>query len=403
MNLPLKRLPLLLLSLLLSLPLTGREYQVTLPAASMDRAGQVITLAWPADAPLHAVLLDEEGRVHPIQREHDAARFVVPFQPAGRELNWRLSAAGERAPTPGVATRREAEALELTVGAQTVLQYWIDPRPFPRPGIDPVYSRNGFIHPVRTPGGIEITDSYPADHLHHHGIWSPWTKTQFQGREPDFWNMGQRRGTVEGIGLERSWSGAVHGGWVARHRFVDLTSPERVVALHETWKVVGYASGGQRRPAHVFDLDIEQETASDDPLVLPEYHYGGLGFRGHAQWNGADNASFLTSESVSDRVQAHGTRARWCHIGGKVDGQLAGVAILGHPENFRAPQPMRIHPREPFFCYAPSQLGDWQISPGEKYRARYRFVVMDGPPDAKLLEAYWAGYAQPAEPRVTPR
>ena len=57
---------------------------------------------------------------------------------------------------------------------------------------------------------------------------------------------------------------------------------------------------------------------------------------------------------------------------------FTGIAILCHPENFRAPQPMRLHPKEPFVCYAPSQLGDWAIEPGRPYVSRYRFVVKDG-------------------------
>ena len=185
--------------------------------------------------------------------------------------------------------------------------------------------------------------------------------------------------------------------------FIDLTAPSPVVALHETWEVTAYAPIAGPRPAHVFDLVITQTCATDDPLILPEYHYGGLGFRGHGQWDGAGQARFLTSEGLTDRVQAHATRARWCHVGGQVDGQWAGVAILGHPDNFRAPQPMRIHPTEPFFCFAPSQLGAWQITPGEPYVARYRFVVMDGEPDPALLEAYWAGYAQPVVAEVRTR
>ena len=81
-----------------------------------------------------------------------------------------------------------------------------------------------------------------------------------------------------------------------------------------------------------------------------------------------------------------------------VDGQLAGIAILGHPDNFRAPQPMRIHPDEPFFCFAPSQLGQWEIKPGTPYVSRYRFIVADGPPDEAEINRLWNDYAHP--PRV---
>ncbi|MDQ3813808.1 MAG: PmoA family protein, partial [Armatimonadota bacterium] len=143
-----------------------------------------------------------------------------------------------------------------------------------------------------------------------------------------------------------------------------------------------------------------QECASDSPLKLPKYHYGGLGFRGHWDWDGKDNAFFLTSEGETDRLKANETRARWCHIGGRVDGELTGIAVFDHPDNFRAPQPMRLHPSEPFFCYAPPQLGDWEIAPGKPYVARYRFIVQDGAPDKAELDRLWNDYAHPPEVKV---
>ena len=60
---------------------------------------------------------------------------------------------------------------------------------------------------------------------------------------------------------------------------------------------------------------------------------------------------------------------------------------------------MRLNPDEPFFCYAPSQGGDWVIEPGKPYVARYRFIVADGPVDAKEIERMWNDYATP--PKVT--
>jgi hypothetical protein len=187
---------------------------------------------------------------------------------------------------------------------------------------------------------------------------------------------------------------------VARQRHLDVSAPSPVVALDESWTVTLYNVPGTAKPVHVFDLVMTQTCATADPLILPEYHYGGLGFRGHDQWNGADRATFLTSEGETDRVKGNTSRARWVHIGGQIDGATAGIGLLGHPDNFRAPQPLRLHPKEPFICFAPSQLGDWQIEPGQPYVARYRFVVTDGPADAAFLEACWQGYAQSAKVTV---
>jgi len=85
-----------------------------------------------------------------------------------------------------------------------------------------------------------------------------------------------------------------------------------------------------------------------------------------------------------------------------VDGKPAGLAILCHPDNFRAPQPVRLHPSEPFFCFAPSQLGDFQIEPGKTYISRYRFIVFDGAPNREELDRQWNDYAHPPEVNVRP-
>lgn len=262
-------------------------------------------------------------------------------------------------------------------------------------GYAPELQRGGYIHPVFTPDGVPVTDDYPPNHKHHHGIWSPWTKTLFKGRSPDFWNMGAKKGTVEVVGHPATWSAGGFAGFSTKHQMIDLTAPDGPKpAIDEQWHVTAYASPMGAGKANVFDLVITQTTASDSPLKLPKYHYGGLGFRGHRQWDGKENCKFLTSEGKT-RADGNETRAKWCHIGGLIDGKPAGIAILCHPDNFRFPQPVRLHPDEPFFCFAPSQLGDWSIEPGKPYVAKYRFVVTDGEPDAKEIERRWRDYAEP--------
>lgn len=38
---------------------------------------------------------------------------------------------------------------------------------YPAPGVDSVYKRSGFIHPLKTLGGEVMTNCSPADHYHH--------------------------------------------------------------------------------------------------------------------------------------------------------------------------------------------------------------------------------------------
>jgi hypothetical protein len=238
-----------------------------------------------------------------------------------------------------------------------------------------------------------VTDDYPTNHVHHHGIWSAWTLTEFEGRQPDFWNMGEGKGTVSWVGTDSLWSGNESAGFTARHEYVDLTADRPTVVLRESWEVTLRRPDANPPASFVLDLVITQRCATPHALRLPLYHYGGLGFRGLKEWDGANRVRFLTSEGETNRVRGNQTRGRWCYVGGNVEERSAGVAILCHPSNFRSPQPMRLHPTEPFFCYAPSQLGDWEIGPEHPYTARYRFILLDGPPDGEKLERYWHEYA----------
>lgn len=288
--------------------------------------------------------------------------------------------------------RREGAQVVFRSGTNEMFRYQAEPGELPRADIPEIYRRGGYLQSLTTPFGRQVTDDFPANHLHHHGVWSPWTRTEFEGRRPDFWNMGEGKGRVEFVAVDRIWNEERAAGLVARHRFVDLLAVPPKTVLDETWEVRASAGPGAR-PDFWIDWKSTQTCATPVALTLPEYHYGGFGLRGNGAWNGATNGLFLASTGDSDRLKINATRSRWFWMGGLVDGEIAGVAVLCHPSNDRFPQPMRLHPTEPFFCYAPQQLGTMEIRPGTPYVARYRLVLMDGRPDARELETLWKEYA----------
>ncbi len=382
--------------------LSAESLRITVSAGDYERRDTVVTFELPEGARDSRALENADGKRIPLQVSKDGqAAFLLPYLEQGAKATFRLAG---KAPTdnvsPWVEVVEDRGRLRFTVHGTPALYYQAEERPFPRPDINPVLKRGGFLHPVLSPSGRTVTASYPERHTHHQGIWSPWTRTRFQGRSPDFWNMHSETGKVEFEEIDKTWSGPVHGGFRSRHRFLDLSGDEPVVALNETWEVALYQTADAEREYRLFDLKSHQETATPDPLILVEHHYGGLGFRGHEDWVGEENTHFLTSEGETDRREGNGTRTRWTHISGDVDGERTGIAIFCHPDNFRFPQPVRLHPREPFFCYAPSQLGDWEITPDSPYTARYRFAVMDGEADATELERLWNDYANPPEVRI---
>ena len=381
------------------------EYKLRIDAGEFERINTPVTFILPESRNQYWQLVGSDKKTLAIQvNENGEGTFIIPKLNAFQTAVYKLS--------PTIQSRHSATAkvtekngkLELTIEGNTVLNYQAKKSELPRDDLESIYRRGGYIHPVLTPDGTIITDDYPSDHKHHHGIWFPWTKTIFEGRNPDFWNMGNGTGTVEFAGLLSQWDGPVHAGFKSSHLFVDLIAKPKKVALNETWRIQVFVikdfnQKSKKKPSYyLFEMESIQSCAGANKIQLPQYRYGGLGFRGHGEWNGKENSFFLTSNGESDRIKGHATRAKWCHISGKTDGKLGGVGILCHPSNFRFPQPMRIHPTEPFFNFAPSQTGDWEIKPGKDYVSRYRFVVTDGKPDTPLLERLWNDYAFP--PRV---
>jgi hypothetical protein len=364
--------------------------KLTVSAGKHDRKDVIISFAYPENANGN-VLVDESGNDIIIQRsEPRTAWFVLGELKNGESKTYSLVQKKIEEVEAAVKAQRAGTAVNVSVGGKAVLSYQGEKTPLPE-GFEPQLQRGGYIFPIFTPGGKLVVDGYPPNHKHHHGIWWAWTKTEFEGRKPDFWNMLGKNATVEFVSLEQTWEGSVHGGLAAKHRFVDLGVPGGKAVLNEIWQVRIYNAGTKHR---IFDLISTQECATDSPLTQLKYLYGGLGVRGHRDWNQKNADLFLTSEG-KDRSNGNETRGRWCRMSGKVEGGTCSIAILDHPANFRAPQPMRLNPDQPFFAYAPSQLGDWKIEPGKPYVSQYRFVVSDGETDPKELDRLWNDYAEP--------
>jgi len=296
-----------------------------------------------------------------------------------------------------IAVEQRDGALHFTAGGRPMLAYRMQPGPLPE-GVPPVYAHGAYLHPVVTPAGKLVTADFPPDHRHQRGIFFAWTKTEFDGHHPDFWNMG--KGDAPGgkllaevrfERLEKSWGGEAEGGFVSRHRFIDREGAEPRDVLSETWEVKMRRASEAGRAVNVIDLVSTQSCAGAAPLLLPKYHYGGLGIRGSAQWDPVSAVTMLTSNG-DPREKGDATKAKWVTMSGDVDGAAAGLALLIHPSNFRFPQPLRLNPKNPQLCVAPSQDGDWSIEPGKPYVSRYRIVIYDGAAGAEWVEKLWADY-----------
>ena len=307
-----------------------------------------------------------------------------------------------------VDVKTEAEKITICNGDKNILSYYYGLCDIPG-GVDEIYRKSGFIHPLFSPSGKVLTRIQPADHYHHYGIWGPWTKTKIDGREADFWNLGEGQGTVRFGGFLSKISGPVFGGLKAKQEYWDLSDKAKnKIPINEVWDVKAFADKIDGREIWIVDLMIVFNNALESPIEFEQYRYGGgIGFRATEKWT-KENCSVLTSAGKT-RENADGSRARWCDVNGDSgDGQYSGVVFLSHIANREHPEPMRVWPADAnggrgdmFFEFCPIRLKGWLIEPGKEYVLRYRMIVYDGKLKPETMETLWENYVYP--PTVTLR
>ena len=196
----------------------------------------------------------------------------------------------------------------LTVrdGAEGVLAYHYGEN-LPE-GIDPAYSRSCYIHPLYSLGGEVLTDDFPADHLHHHGLFWAWPVVKTRGVATGNWQPGRpslshhfvrwrerevRDGAVR-LRAENAWR--LYGG---------------EVVAEETVQILVHPADGDGR---AIDMELRIIPVGG-PLELrgsPEDNkgYGGLCFRGNPSFRGAALTTDLgpLEEDSTDR------RFRWADV-----------------------------------------------------------------------------------------
>ncbi len=330
---------------------------------------------------------------------------------AVRTFEWRMADAPAETPeASSVQVQDDGEGLQIRIGDAPVLTYRYAMQPVPE-GVDPVYRRSGFIHPMWTPEGEVLTRIQPPDHYHHYGLWNPWTHTEFEGREIDFWNLHGRQGTVRASQVLERTSGDVFGGFKASLDhvvFYDSLLTEEKVALNEQWAVKVWNADPEQK-VWLIDFASTLSPATDEPLRIKAYRYQGFGLRATEKWND-ENATLLTSEGF-DKSNGNATRARWLDVNGVSDAAAgtSGILFMTHPGNYNYPEQLRIWPtganesvENVFINFNPAQDRDWVLRPGNTYGLNYRLLLYDGTITPAQAERYWRDFAHPPQVEVFP-
>ena len=343
-------------------------------------------------------------------------RIPVPFQLLSDNIYWIMEGVtpasstriyelvkGSPVPASNVMQIKDtAGTFLLRQGNRKLLQYnyaIVEPPA----GIDTMYRRSGFIHPLWAPDGQIITNIHPKGHWHHVGIWNPWTHTSFKGKETDFWNLQKKEGTVRFRGTAGRVQGPVVCGFTVLQDHIAFAGGKEVTAINEEW-IVKALNCGTDSSRFVWDFASMLNCADTAGITLLQYRYGGgFGLRTMEAWTAA-TSEVLTSEGKT-RKDADSTRARWIKISGRTEKGQAGILIMNHPGNFDSPQPLRVWPEntergEIMMNFSPTKMKEWILQYGRYYAQRYRVVTFIKDLTKEEIESYYQDYVKPPEVSV---
>ncbi len=301
--------------------------------------------------------------------------------------------------TPLFLSKKEDGDLKLKFGEQSLIHYRYEMKSPPE-GINQLFQKSGYIHPVISPKGDTLTRIQPPDHYHHYGVWGPWTRTRIDDVGVDFWNLNDGQGTVLFKSFNNIESGSVYGGFNAHQEHFNLTQKNGAqLALNENLMVKVWKNNNPDQ--YFIDYTSNFSSPLKNGILFEAYRYGGgLGFRFKGQWN-KDNCEVITSDG-KNRAEADGTSARWCIVyGDSSDGQSStGVLFMSHPNNQSHPEPMRVWPLnankgrgDMFFEFCPIRHKEWKIEPQQNYELNYRMLVFDGKITPEEAEKHWKAFA----------
>lgn len=298
-----------------------------------------------------------------------------------------------------ITLEKTSSGFEFKSGNQLLLNYQTAVANVPE-GIKADFSKSGFIHPLNSPSGQELTRIHPPDHYHHYGIWGPWTKTTIEGREVDFWNLGDGKGRVDFEKLISKKTTKDFAEIVVRQNHMDLLAPSGPqVALEENLTIRLW---NKKDNHYSVDYTTTISTPLSSSVMLDAYRYGGgIGFRATETWD-PSNSTILTSEGL-DRKGADGSFAKWVIVEGVSDAASgrSGILFLSHPTNQAHPEPLRVWPEDDhdrkgnvFIEFCPIRHESWEILPKKKYSLKYRLIVFDGELSANEAENYWKEFTK---------
>ena len=133
--------------------------------------------------------ISEKGeKIVPFQIEKEQSKIWFKHKESEKTISYCLKKSDSLSNNEKFNFQRQNGVLKFDYNGQSLIGYRYKMK-LPPIGVNKLYQKSGYIHPVISPKGDTLTRIQPPDHYHHYGVWGPWTKTKINNREVDFWNL----------------------------------------------------------------------------------------------------------------------------------------------------------------------------------------------------------------------
>lgn len=292
-----------------------------------------------------------------------------------------------------VTVTRSNGTMDIRIGDQLITSYHYNDAPKP------------YCYPLIGPTGKPVTRHFPmrtdvpgesTDHRHHRSMW--FTFGDVNG--VDFWSESSRAGRI----VHRAFEALDSGRILARIRTRnDWIAPDGKRICQDVREVIVYRT----KRGRLLDFNITL-YAIDGDVKFGDTKEGMMGLRVASSMEVRRGEGHIVNARGNRDGNAWGKRAEWCDYYGPVDGDIVGIAIFDHPQNFRHPTYWHVRTyglfaANPFGVRAFTRGGDgsYILREGSKLTFRYRIYIHEGDTETARVNDVYGEYADP--PRVNVR
>lgn len=253
-------------------------------------------------------------------------------------------------------------------------------------GVDPEQTRSCYIHPLYSLDGKALTDDFPEDHPHHHGLFWTWPAIRTRGQETQTWHPANLRqyfmrwltrevqDNSASFSVENAWK--LDGKEVVAREILTLTAHP----LEESGRLI--------------DLELILEAVGG-PLELrgtPDQNkgYGGLTLRGASRLKGMP----IRTDKGEYEGEQNNVKLRWADL--STEG--TGVSIFVSPSHPDFPPSWVLRT-----SYAGLLNVSWpglesaRLLPGKPITLRYRLYIHRGDLTANQIQQAFQRYVSETE------